>query len=233
MARPLDHVVVAVPGLDDTADALQEAGFVVTPRSDHPFGTSNRLVMLPDCYVELVTVTDHDAMGEAFFPRFVADALSAGRHGPIMAVIRTDDSAAERRRLLAAGMTVPPPLRFGRTATLPDGSTAEVEFESVFPELDSATFSAFLCRHLTPELVWHPDTLRHPNGADGLVRIETPHVDATAAGELGVVAGADGALPMTLGTTVLRAGPEPTLVFSGRRRVSVRVGGTAIEVTEA
>src|SRR5690606_870940 len=86
--RPLHHVVVAVPDLDASAGALEGAGFYVTARSDHPFGTSNRLVMLQDVYIELVSVTRPDLVPDAGFARFVLEALAAGRAGPILFAFR-------------------------------------------------------------------------------------------------------------------------------------------------
>src|SRR3546814_6879817 len=36
------------------------------------------------------------------------------------------------------------------------------------PEATPGT-SAFICQHLTPELVWRPEWCVHPNGASGLI----------------------------------------------------------------
>ncbi|NIQ53863.1 MAG: VOC family protein, partial [Gammaproteobacteria bacterium] len=44
--RRIDHLVHAVDDLDAAAAAYEDLGFLVTPRADHPFGTSNRLVIL-------------------------------------------------------------------------------------------------------------------------------------------------------------------------------------------
>src|SRR5690606_22549475 len=86
----LDHVVVAVPDLDAAAAELERAGFYVTARSDHPFGTSNRLVMLDGTYVELVAVTRPESVTESGFARFIQDSLAAGRAGPLLFAFRSD-----------------------------------------------------------------------------------------------------------------------------------------------
>ena len=52
VSRHVDHLVVPVPDLDAAAAELERTGFVVTPRADHPFGTSNRLVVFADTYLE-------------------------------------------------------------------------------------------------------------------------------------------------------------------------------------
>lgn len=227
--RALDHLVVVVHDLDEAAAAFEGAGFVVTPRSDHPFGTSNRLVMDEASYVELITVTDPSAVGASPFARFVADAVSESRTGPLMTVLRSDDLDTDADRLRSAGIDPPEPLRFGRTSILPDGSEAWVEFAILFTSLDSPSFSAFFCRHLTPRLVWHPDTLTHPNGVTALRSIRIPALDDRALDRLAVLAESDPDLPMSLGSTRLEVGASE-LVFEGATPARTRVDGTSITV---
>ncbi|MGA7272534.1 MAG: VOC family protein, partial [Acidimicrobiia bacterium] len=100
--RSLDHVVVAVDDLDETAGELISLGFHVTDRSDHPFGTSNRLVVLENSYIEIASVTDPGLIPDTGFARFLADALAAGRSGPLMVALSTDDPQRDARRVAAA-----------------------------------------------------------------------------------------------------------------------------------
>src|SRR5690606_13788912 len=136
--------------------------------SHHPFGTSNRLVMFPGCYLELVTVTRPDLVPETGFAAFVAGCLERGRMGVRMVVLKTVDAEADRARLGASGLPVRAPTRFGPEVTPPDCSVARVQFESLFPPPPTPDFSVFYCRHLNPEMVWHPDLLDHPNRAGAL-----------------------------------------------------------------
>lgn len=229
-ARPLDHVVVVVTDLNGAAGRLQGLGFYVTARSDHPFGTSNRLAMLDDSYIELVTVTDRSAVPETGFARFIADALDAGRLGPRLFVFASTDAEADRQRLAGAGLAVAEPLRFGRQASLPDGSAPQVEFVVVLPEFGDLSLGAFVCQHLTPERMWHPSVRDHPNGATRLARIVTSEADGQGWDLISKVGGANGP-PMTLPNTVLDEGPS-RLVVEGSESGSTTVAGVAVEVVE-
>lgn len=208
--RQLDHLVVVVPDLGRAADYLQREGFVVTPESHHPFGTSNRLVMFPDCYLELVTVTRPDLVPETGFAAFVAGCLERDLPGVRMIVLKTDDAAAERERLLQAGIEAPEPIHFGREMSLPDGSTTRVEFDTLLPPAATPDFSVFYCRHLHPESVWHPGFLQHPNGAGALrtVRIDDP--GAAGWRRLALLGGLATAPPARLGSVTIHPG-KPAL----------------------
>ena len=211
--RRLDHVVHAVSDLDEAADAYAEAGFVVTGRADHPFGTSNRLVLLggpgPGCYVELVAVTRPARIPPATPDRpSFADAVRsflADGPGAAMFVLGSDDPDADRAELERRGLHPLPVFSFSRPAPLPDGTTVTVSFDLVPLHPLGPHLGVFLCRHRTPELLWRPEYLRHPNGA-------------TALGELVIIGG---------------PGPtEPLASLTGCRPTSVP-GGTAFDLAGA
>lgn len=206
VGRQLDHLVVVVPDLDAAARHLGQEGFLVTPESQHPFGTSNRLVMFPDCYLEMVTVNRPDLIPETGFAAFVAGCLGRDRAGVRMVVLKTDDPAADRDRLLRAGIGAPEPFHFGREMTLPDGSTTRVEFDTLLPSPATPDFSVFYCGHRHPEAVWHPGFLQHPNGAGALraVRLEDP--GATGWTRLALLAGLETAPPAALGAVTVVPG---------------------------
>ncbi len=174
--RRLDHVVHAVSDLDGAADAYAEAGFVVTGRADHPFGTSNRLVLLggpdPGCYVELVAVTRPARIPPSTPDRLsFADAVRtflADGPGAAMLVLGSDDPDADHADLERRGLHPLPVFSFSRPAPLPDGTTATVSFDLVPLHPLGPHLGVFLCRHRTPELLWRPEYLRHPNGAAAL-----------------------------------------------------------------
>lgn len=222
--RPLDHLVVVAPDLTGAADRLIRDGFVVTPESHHPFGTSNRLVMFPGCYLELVTVTRPDLVPETGFAAFVAGCLERGRTGVRMVVLKTVDAEADRARLGASGLPVPAPTRFGREATLPDGSIARVEFETLFPPPPTPDFSVFYCRHLNPEMVWHPDLLDHPNRAGALRSVSIADPGPAGWHHLALLAGLEAAPPAHLGTVEIVPGMPSLEVDSTRGPLQVDLG---------
>ena len=227
--RSLDHVVVVVENLDDSAARLEEIGFHVTPRSDHPFGTSNRLVMLADTYIELISLTDPGATGDSPFAGFVSDALAAGRTGPRLVVFRSDDPEADRDRLAAAGVETAM-LRFGRDARLPDGSMGRVEFVTVVPQFANNPVATFLCHHLNPEIVWHPSLLDHPNGARRLLDVSLADPGPGGWDRIATMASAGSGPPLHAANTVLDQG-EPRLVMEGSAAAATTIAGTTFELT--
>ena len=173
--RPLDHLVHAVPDLDRAAGAYQDLGFRVTPRADHPFGTSNRLIILEGTYLELVAVTRPELMPATngySFARVVQQAVEAGGGAPLVA-LRSEDPVADHASLADGGWNPLDPFHFSRLAPHPDGSAGEASFTLVFVPHPSVPLSGgFLCRHHTPQEVWQPGQATHPNGANRVVELE-------------------------------------------------------------
>ena len=168
----LDHVVHAVHDLDSTAATYSRLGFVVTPRADHPFGTSNRLVVVEDSYIEIVAVTDRDRLAGGFAP-VVADYLAEQGEGIPFLVLSTADAEADHRRIVEAGITAEKPFMFSRPAPLPDGSTTTASFTTVF--LPPTPFPrSFFCAHHTPEAIWNPAALAHPNRVARILAVTVP-----------------------------------------------------------
>lgn len=223
----VDHLVIVVTDLEGAASRMEDLGFFVTARSDHPFGTSNRIVMLDDTYLEFVTVTERSKLPETGFARYIDDALAAGRLGTRLVVFRSNDPEADHARLTAMGLDVAAPLRFGRDAFLPDGTAVPVEFVVVLPIFGDVTIGSFVCQHLTPGGVWHPTVRRHANGAGGLARVAVE--GEPAVWELmAKVSAADGP-PMTAGNTTIEEG-SPTIVVTAQSAGSTIIEGTTVTV---
>lgn len=170
MARGIDHLVIAVHGLERARAVYGRLGFTLTPIARHPFGTENSLVQLDGCFLELVTVYDPRGIPEpdpgAFsFARFNHRFLE--RHeGLSMLVLESADAEADVRAYAAAGIQTYLPFEFSRDARQPDGTTARVGFRLAFasdPFIPEAGF--FACQQLAPEHFWKPDYQRHANGA--------------------------------------------------------------------
>jgi hypothetical protein len=70
MPRRLDHLVICVHDLAKAALNWQTLGFTLTPTGVHPFGTSNRLAMFGNNFLELLAVTDAAAVPPAESGRF-------------------------------------------------------------------------------------------------------------------------------------------------------------------
>ena len=170
MARGIDHLVIAVHGIDRARSVYERLGFTLTPKARHPFGTENSLVQLQGCFLEILGVYDPDDMpvpkpGEFSFARFNHRYLD--RHqGLGMLVLESRDAEADAVEYAKAGVQSYLPFEFSRDARQPDGSSARVGFRLAFasdPFIPEAGF--FSCQQLAPEFFWKPDYQRHANSA--------------------------------------------------------------------
>ena len=109
----LDHVLFAVPDLDEAATLLERRyGLASVEGGRHPgWGTANRIVPLAGTYIELIAVVDVAEAAVAPFGHWITAALP-GR--PLGWAVRTDDLDAVATRL---GLTVHPGSR-----VTPDGA---------------------------------------------------------------------------------------------------------------
>ncbi len=172
MARHVDHLAIAIHDLESASSTLETAGFVVTPRADHPFGTSNRLVVFVDTYLELVAVTRAELIPEAGFAAEVAAFIASGE-GISHAVVSSEDPIADHAFLADRGLANGDIFEFSRPAPRADGSVTTASF-SIVPALSTGSIGAFLCAHHVPDAVWHPSHLAHPNGASRITGLELP-----------------------------------------------------------
>ena len=105
MPRRLDHLVVCVRDLAQAALDWQTLGFSLTPTGVHPFGTSNRLAMFGNNFLELLAVTDAAAVPPAAPGRFSfaahnQDFLATGE-GMSMLAMHSADAHADAARFKA------------------------------------------------------------------------------------------------------------------------------------
>lgn len=166
----IDHVVIAVPDLDASSAEFEAHGFHVTGREVHEnFGTANRLIVLQDTYLELLTVENPDPPVRTSVD-ILERCIAEGGGVPLIA-LKPKDLDAAASALRKAGFATEPVRHWSRRARTPDG-TFDAEFSTLFfkPSLFPETV-AFICKHHTPDRVWHPQWQQHPNGATDLRRI--------------------------------------------------------------
>jgi hypothetical protein len=166
----LDHTAFFVPEMDTATKALECCGFRLTPFSVQTnreggatvaAGTGNRLAMLRNGYIELLTATHPTPLAAQLRERI---AHHTGLH---LAAFGTADAASEHRRLADSGFATLPLVDMRRPVgdefarfsiariahgTMPEGRTQ------------------FLTHHTEP-LVWPEATLDHPNGAEALTAL--------------------------------------------------------------
>ena len=177
----IDHTLVGVRDLEAARRTWETLGFTLTPRGRHiGWGTGNYCIMLESGYIELLGTVDHSQFLNNL------DRFLEKREGLMGLAFGTADSAACAAALEAAGIAFEGPKDLKRKLELPEGEVLPA-FELV--HLDRAAtpgLSAFITRHLTPELIRRPEWLRHANRARRLrsVTVVTEDPVKTAMGYL-------------------------------------------------
>lgn len=170
----LDHTAFFVPAMEAAAEILERCGFRLTPFTAQtnregdatvPSGTGNRCAMLRNGYLEVLTATpspDGDTALSVQLKQRIAD--HPGLH---LAAFTSADAAAEHARLGAAGFSTLPLVDMRR----PVGSHfARFTIARVAHGTMPEGRAQFLTHH-TESLVWLPDGLDHPNGAEALTAL--------------------------------------------------------------
>ncbi|MGZ8156477.1 MAG: VOC family protein [Burkholderiales bacterium] len=183
----LDHLAHFVPSIDDAGDALEGLGFTLTPFSAQSHrlepggplvsaGTGNRCVMFERGYLEFLTPTANTALAEQL-------RTAIGRYvGIHLIAFGTSSPHADRDRLESEGFRPLPPVDLQRPIATANGEDiARFTVVRVAPETMPEGRIQY-CQHRTPELLWQPRWLGHPNGTTALkgVVICAPEGEATA-----------------------------------------------------
>jgi len=225
VVRTIDHVVHAVDDLEAAAGAYRDLGFVVTPRADHPFGTSNRLVVLSDSYVEIVAVTAPEHLPATGFAARVAAHLSVRGPGVSHVVLSSRNPDVDLASLgdLATGEV----FSFSRPAPQLEGPAITAAFDCVLIDAP-ADLGMFLCHHRVPQAVWNRTTTNHPNRATAISGLDLP-VEPDSLRILAKLAGT-ASNSVRLGPTTVGVGPAAIrfdVAVDATLIAGVSVGGIA------
>jgi hypothetical protein len=174
----LDHTAFFVPAIEAAAEAFERCGFRLTPFTIQtnregdttvPSGTGNRCAMLRNGYLEVLTATSDTPLSAQLRER-IAD--HPGLH---LAAFTSDDAGAEHRRLATAGFPTLPLVDMRR----PVGDDfARFTIARIAHGTMPEGRAQFLTHHTEP-LVWLPDMLDHPNGAEALTALWIAAADPT------------------------------------------------------
>jgi hypothetical protein len=166
MSRSLsfDHLVLMLRDqLEEQAPVFEADGYTLTELAVHNLGSMNRLITLDSAYIELLGWP----AGQAPVRKEIANSPM----GPEALVFRTSDAQATYHRLEALGFGMNPVVSLERPINV-KGQAHTARFDTVrFAEQPIAGFRMYFCQHLTPELVWNPETTQHANGAVSLHKI--------------------------------------------------------------
>jgi hypothetical protein len=168
MRRGLDHIVHAVADLDHAANIYRTLGFTVGVENHHPWGTSNRIVQLSGCFVELLAIAQPDQVTAHAPQTFSFGAFNreflAGGEGLSMLALESRNAATDADSFRAAGFGGFDLLRFERTGRKADGSPVTVGFSLAFAVDPKARDTGFFaCQQHQPQNFWDPGLQVHPN----------------------------------------------------------------------
>jgi hypothetical protein len=161
----LDHVVCAVPDLDEAAVRFREEfGLDSTEGGRHErWGTANRIVPLGDQYLELVAALDEPVAAKIAFGRGVLERATGGGGWFTMAVVADDLDAVATRLGLEIG---------SGSRARPDGQTVRWRMAGLDDPRREPWMPFFLTWDVPDEL--HPGRARAGHGvrATGLAWVE-------------------------------------------------------------
>lgn len=166
-----------MPDLDAAGSLLEKLGFAPTPVSHHqvkgrPAGTSNRCLMLPEGYIEIMSPTldtPNARRTRALMQRY------AGVH---LVCLGTQDAKAEHARLAAHRFDPEPMVPLRRKIS----GNRLLKFNVVYlPRGKMPEGRIQYCEHLTPQYLWDKPSLAHKNGVRGLSSVYVVAKDPAAA----------------------------------------------------
>lgn len=162
----IDHLLIGVRDLEAAARQWRRLGFQLTPRGRHiGWGTGNYCIMFEKDYLELLGILDPQQFTNNL------DRFLKSREGLMGIAFATDDTEACARQLRAAGIVPDGPKGLKRILELPDGDVLPAFNLVMLPAEATPGLSAFICQHLTPELVRRPEWLHHANRAKQVISV--------------------------------------------------------------
>ncbi len=170
----LDHVGIVVADLAVARETFTRLGFQLTRESSHKaaltpggpvemWGSGNRCAMFAQGYFEILGITDparHHVHIDERLARY------SGLH---LIALGSADVAAAGKLVGQSHDGVQPMMElhrdvpFGATETRPGMFRIVYLDEALFPDAE-----LFFIEHATPDVLWQPDLLTHPNGVTGL-----------------------------------------------------------------
>jgi hypothetical protein len=172
-ALTLDHLGCIADDFDAATAAWERLGFRLCPRSAqrgavpgregmHPWATSNRCALFRRGYLELIGTI----WPGAFNPWAAFMERGAGLH---IIALRCDVADDTHGALAARAPFLQPPVQRERDVDV-DGEKRTMRFRNIFSrDADCPEARWILIEHQTPDFLWQPRYLDHPNGALALL----------------------------------------------------------------
>ena len=165
----IDHVLIAVRDLKDTADVFNNLGFTVTPEGLHPGrGSRNRLVVFENDYLELISITDPTL--PLFRPNMAVFLES--RQGIFIFSMGTSDVQKVFLETKASGLKINEPIYGARHS-----AGGDMEYSWHQSEIDLHEFpgsQTFFIQHdhsIKQRYKYPPNAWDHENGSLGIYNL--------------------------------------------------------------
>jgi catechol 2,3-dioxygenase-like lactoylglutathione lyase family enzyme len=165
----INHIGIAIRDLAETVARYEAMGFQLTPYSPHSaawkpgepvqaLGSGNRCVMFENTYLEILASED---------PRKPAARIAnfLKRHqGAHIICFDSKDCDAVDQRVRGRGYETSGVIPLQRDIETPDGVRTAKFVRSQFAPKDSPEGYIQATTHLTPEYIYQPRYIKHPNG---------------------------------------------------------------------
>jgi len=213
----LDHVSHFVPELAAARRALAAIGFRPSARSlqrtpDGPAGTANVCAMLREGYLEFLAPVAATPNAER------VRAAMARHRGVHLVAFGTPSVEEERLRLAHAGFEPRPVIRLARGT--PTGTACILVVRVSEKRMPEGRIQ--YVEHATPQVLWRPELVDHPNSVTGLAAVFVVARDCAAAAARWARFAA--LLPRRLGRFVELATGRGQVLLSSRSRLRALLG---------
>lgn len=170
MPNGLDHIVHMVADLDAGEAFYRRAGFIVSNRNKHPWGTHNHIIQCDGAYIELLGIGEPEKVpaerpGSFSFGSYNRDFVKNGE-GLSMMLLNSLDAKADMQAFRAAGISNYEVFDFAREGKRADGVTVKLAFSLAYANDQNSPACGFaVCQHHYPENFWNASLQQHDNGA--------------------------------------------------------------------
>lgn len=166
----LDHIVHMVADLDAGEAFYRRAGFIVSNRNKHPWGTHNHIIQSDGVYIELLGIGEPEKIpaerpGSFSFGAYNRDFAEKGE-GLSMLLMNSRDAKADMQAFHTAGISNYEVFDFAREGKRADGTTVKLAFSLAYASDPNSPACGFaVCQHHFPENFWNASLQQHDNGA--------------------------------------------------------------------
>lgn len=170
MLQGIDHIVIVVSNLEQTAKDYEQLGFTVVPGGKHPVGSHNALISFADgSYIEIIAFY-REAPDHRWW-----DPLQKGERLADFCM-QTNDLQGDTLKLRAAGVAINDPVPWSRTR--PDGY--ELKWLLSLAQGSHRGVAPFLIQDITPREERIPQTFDHQNSTTGIESVTVAVEELTA-----------------------------------------------------